>query len=129
MEFSNIVFQLHSGVRWIVLFAAVIALLLNLFALVNKQSASSSLVKNGMRFWTISLDVQWLIGIVLILLIGVFTRPQLEHTVANTLAVVVAHSAVAFRKRPNQTRLFANIASIFLSVALIIIAIALISAA
>lgn len=123
---SNFIFQLHSGVRWIVLFAAVVALLINLHALFSKRSASDSLVKNGMRVWTISLDVQWLIGIILLLLIGVFTRVQLEHAFANTLAVVIAHSAVAFRNRPNQTRLLANIATIFLSVALIIIAIALI---
>lgn len=120
---TEFILNLHSGVRWIVIVAAVVALVINVYALVSKRPADDRLVKNGMRFWTISMDVQWLIGIILLLVLGIFQRPQIEHAVANTLAVVVAHSAVALRKRPSQTRLIGNIATIVIALLIIIYAV------
>lgn len=127
MSFNEILYNLHSGFRWIVVIAAVLALVINLYALFTKRAADDKLVKNGMRFWTISLDIQWLIGIILILVLGLFTRPELEHAFANTLAVVVAHSAVAFRKRSDQSRLIANLATIAIALLIVIVAVSVVN--
>ncbi|MBL8145224.1 MAG: hypothetical protein JNL34_02465 [Anaerolineae bacterium] len=121
---TDILLSIHSVLRWVVLAFAILALVINVLALVQKRDAGDPLVKNGMRLWTILLDVQWLVGLLLLLVMGVFGRPQLEHAFANTLAVVVAHSAVAFRKKSDQTRLIANIATIVLALLIIIVAVA-----
>lgn len=124
MNFTDILFYAHSGLRWLVVVAALLALLVNLYTLLSRRIADDGLVRDTMRLWTISLDVQWLLGLILILVMGVFTRPQLEHAFANTLAVVVAHAYMAFRKRPNQTRLIANAATIGIALLIIVIAVA-----
>jgi hypothetical protein len=123
---TEFLFNLHSGLRWIVLLLAIVALVMNIYALVSKRSPDDNLVKTSMRVWTISLDVQWLVGIILLLVMGLFGRTQIEHAVANTLALIVAHSAVAFRKRPAQTRLIANIATIVIALVIIVVAVALV---
>lgn len=121
---TEVLLSIHSVLRWVVLAFAVLALVVNVLALVQKRSAGDPLVKNGMRLWTILLDVQWLVGLILLLVMGVFGRPQMEHAVANTIAVAVAHSAVAFRKKSDQTRLIANLATIVLALLIIVAAVA-----
>ncbi len=128
MNLTDILLYAHSGVRWLVVAVALLALLVNLYALARRSSAKDQdgLVRDTMRLWTVSLDIQWLLGLVLILAMGVFTRPQLEHAFANTLAVAVAHAYMAFRKRPNQTRLIANAATIVIAILIIVVAVAMI---
>jgi len=121
---TEILLSIHSVLRWVVLAFAVLALVVNVLALVQKRGANDPRVKNGMRLWTILLDVQWLVGLLLLLVMGVFGRPQIEHAVANTIAVVVAHSAVAFRKKSDQTRLIANLVTIVLALLIIFVAVA-----
>jgi hypothetical protein len=123
----------HSGFRWIVLIAAAVALIINLVALFQQRAGDDKLVKNGMRFWTISLDIQWLLGLLLIIVqwiavVGFGNTPAYvwEHAIGNTLAVVVAHSYMAFRKRPGRTPIVGNLITIVIALVILILTITLI---
>lgn len=134
MDFNLLLRYAHDGFRWIVLIAAVVALLINLYAFFTRRASDDKLVKNGMRFWTISMDIQWLLGLLLIIFawiipfgFGGTPRFVWEHAVGNTIAVAVAHAYMAFRKRPGRTPLVGNIATILIAVAILVITIGLVA--
>lgn len=133
MNFTDILAGAHSGFRWIVLIAAVVALIINLMAFFQNRASDDKLVKNGMRFWTISMDIQWLLGILLIIVqwiavVGFGNTPAFiwEHAVGNTIAVVVAHSYMAFRKRPGRGPIVGNLITIIVALIILILTISLI---
>ena len=133
MDFAQLLRYAHDGFRWIVLIAAVVALLINLFALFTSRPSDDKLVKNGMRFWTISMDIQWLLGLLVIIFgwiipFGFGGTPRMfwEHAIGNTLAVAVAHSYMAFRKRGGRTPLVGNLVTIVIALVILIATIALV---
>jgi hypothetical protein len=133
VDFTSILTGAHSGFRWIVLIAAVVALVINLMAFFQNRASDDKLVKNGMRFWTISMDIQWLLGLLLIIVqwiavVGFGNTPAYvwEHAIGNTLAVAVAHSYMAFRKRPGRGPIVGNLITIIIALVILFVTISLI---
>lgn len=131
MDLALMLRYAHDGFRWIVLLAAAVALIINLIALFTRRSAGDKLVKNGMRFWTISMDIQWLLGLLVILTsfiipLGFSNTPGVmwEHAIGNTIAVAVAHAYMAFRKRSDRAQIIGNLATILIALLLIVATIA-----
>lgn len=131
MDFNVILRSAHDGFRWIVLIAAAVALIVNLMALFTRRPAGDKLVKNAMRFWTISMDIQWLLGLLVILFVwiiplGFSDTPSMywQHAIGNTIAVAVAHAYMAFRKRPDRTQIIGNLITIVIALLILIATIA-----
>lgn len=114
------VLALHNILRWVVLILALIVLIRSYSGWFARREWSPADRKAGM-FFTISLDVQLLLGLVLYLFLSPITRAALqdfgaamaseelrffalEHLFYMLLAVILAHvGSVAARKAPEQT--------------------------
>ena len=99
---AEILFRFHSGWRYVVLLAAVIALALPLIGLRSATLSNGAL--RALRVFTVVLDVQLLLGIVL-LFVRPFFAQLIGHIVMMVAAVALAHLlAVTIRKRPPERR-------------------------
>jgi hypothetical protein len=99
---SDFLFSFHSGWRYMVLLTGAVALALPLIGLRSPTLGNGAL--RALRVFTVTLDVQFLLGTVL-----VFVRPffpaVIGHIVMMVSAVALAHLlAVAIRKRPPERR-------------------------
>ena len=91
---SNILFQAHSGWRYVVIVVAILVLIKYLIGWLGKGQWSTFDQRLGMAF-PITIDIQWLLGIVLWLtgLSSWFLGRNVtswEHLVTMTLALIVA---------------------------------------
>ena len=134
MDITQILRYAHDGFRWVVLIAALVALAINIYAFFAHRASDGKAVKNSMRFWTISMDIQWLLGLLLIIFqyvrfLGIANTPATawEHAIGNTLAVAVAHAYMAFRKRPGRTPLVGNIATILIALVILVASVAVVA--
>lgn len=99
---GGMLFMAHSGVRYLVLLTAVIALLLALLSL--RRGALSRAGEIAGRVYVGVLDLQFLLGLGTVL-----TRPfipqYIGHIVMMLLAVALMHAvSVAVKKRPEGAR-------------------------
>lgn len=93
----------HSWVRWLVLIAAIAAVVYLILALVQRRAWG----KPGttlMAVFSGLVGLQWVIGLVFLVVLGSMTdfgvRHYWEHLVTMTLALVVAHGHYMLRRRP-----------------------------
>jgi hypothetical protein len=117
---------LHSLVRWLVVIAAVIAIIRYVIDLVGK-SPDMEMGRKLMMAYTILLDVNVLLGIILLvgraIGVGQILPVWLEHATTNIVAVVVAHvfaarsRKMADSKRAAQWRLGGAVVSLLIVVA------------
>lgn len=103
----EIVQFLHSWTRWIVLIVTVVTLIylaLRLFS----GSAWDALATRLMSAFSSLVGLQWLLGLVLLVVLGSQTgfgvRHYWEHLTMMTLALVVAHGHFMWRRRPLADR-------------------------
>ncbi|NJN84741.1 MAG: cytochrome B [Caldilineaceae bacterium] len=103
---SNILFQAHSGWRYVVIIVAVLVLIKYLIGWLGNRQWSSIDQKLGMAF-PIVIDIQWTLGLVL-WLTGLSTWfmgrnvTSWEHLVTMTLALIVAHVGWARVKKTDD---------------------------
>ena len=118
-----ILFKAHSGLRWL-LVLAVLLLLARLYILVMKKSGFAKNDEILLKFTTILMDVQLLIGLVMLLWDGFkksfFPLYRIEHGVTLLVASVLAHLPARWKALPAPERakktLYAYAASAFLVV-------------
>ncbi len=121
---------LHSWTRWGVVIVAVIAVVWMLLGLVQKRAYSKN---DGLLMTAFSslIGLQWLIGVVLIIIYGsqvsFNVRYIWEHLTVMTIALAVAHAHYAYKRRalPDSTRYRNNLLVIVATFVLIFIGIAL----
>ena len=103
---DNFILQAHSGWRWIVVLATVAALVWMLVGLLQKRSYDTT-ARRIMLAFSISIDIQWLLGLVLLLirLSQVGLQPvYTEHLVIMTVAVVVGHLPARWKNAADSVR-------------------------
>jgi hypothetical membrane protein len=112
-------YHAHSGLRYLVLLAALVALLALAYALASGRGARAARILPGV--FTGLLDLQILLGIGLVL-VGVFPDAAVGHLVMMVLAAVVAHGASVLAKRAStvQREQVVRLAGIVIALALII---------
>jgi heme A synthase len=98
---TDFLFQFHSGLRYLVLLAAAVTIVMLVISLTRKRPAHGG-GYGAWRVFVIVLDLQVVAG-----LLVVFTRPFLPvvigHIVLMALALLVAHGvSVTFRRRPAE---------------------------
>jgi hypothetical protein len=117
---------LHSLVRWLVVIVAVIAVVR--YALVMAGQAQSSGMDRGlMSGYTGLLDLNVLLGLILIIGLG-FTPQRIEHAVTNIIGVVAAHFFAQRAKQIEDAKLKAraNLLGVVISLVIIVVGVALI---
>lgn len=111
--------NLHSILRWIVVVAAVIALIKFAAGWFGKMPFKP-MDRGLMAGFTGLLDLQLLLGIILLFVLGI-ERYRIEHAVTMVIAIVLVHLARRWRDAPDPIR-FRNNFLVILAAMLLIIA-------
>lgn len=122
---ENFVFELHSGVRWLVVLVTIIAFGWLLWGMLQSRPYDRSMHR-VVAIWAGLVGLQWLIGIVLFLVLGQFdVRYRWEHAFVMTLALAAAHAYVPLKKRDATMRYRGGLASILVVLVLVYVGVAL----
>lgn len=119
------ILTLHSIVRWLVVLVAVVAVVR--FALVMAGKAQSSGMDRGlMSGYTGLLDLNVLLGLILIIGLGEWEAVQIEHAVTNIIGVAVAHIFAQRAKKMEDARLKArtSLLGVVISILIIVVGVA-----
>lgn len=117
----EILATIHGEFRWLVLLAALVAIVKFVIDLIKKQDYTPTDAKI-MLAYTILLDIQVLMGLILLIFGNNFDRLHLEHATTMIIAVVVAHLNAIWRKSDDSSKIFRNnIIVILVSLALILL--------
>lgn len=115
----SIVLFLHSWLRWIILVVAVAALVKHAIGLIQKQPYDKA-ARGLMAAFSGSMDLQVLVGLILIVLIGGPQRMHFEHLGTMIVAAVVAHLPAVWKKKADSVRYRNNILVIIGALLLIV---------
>lgn len=119
------VWHLHSAVRWLVVIITV-ALLVKLIIGLATGGAFDSLARGLTRAFSISIGVQWLIGVVLFLVFGSFdVRYRWEHAIIMTIAVALSGMTARWKDAPDAQRYRMTLLIVVIVLALVFVGVAL----
>ena len=121
------VLTLHSIVRWLVVIVAVIAVVR--YALVIAGRAQPSGMDRGlMSGYTGLLDLNVLLGLILIIGLGEWETAQIEHAVTNIIGVAVAHIFAQRARKMEDVKLKArtSLLGVVISLVIIVVGVALV---
>lgn len=119
----DILLEIHSIVRWLIVLVGLIALIKFAIGWLGKMPFKK-MDRGLMSGFVGLLDLQMLLGLILFiwgLADGGLVRFRAEHAAAMILAVVLAHASARWRKSSDQVR-FRNYALIILAVFVLIFA-------
>ena len=121
----NVVLIVHSIVRWVVVLVAIAAVVR--FALVMAGRAQPSGMDRGlMSGYTGLLDLNVLLGLILIIGLGEWETAQIEHAVTNIIGVAVAHIFAQRAKKIEDPKLKAraSLLGVVISILIIVVGVA-----
>jgi hypothetical protein len=102
MDLNLILRVLHSGVRWVVVIIALVALVYMALGFIQKREWDKR-AQTFLTMFSSTIGLQWMIGIVFLISWGSLTgfgiRHYWEHLVVQTIALGVAHMHFSWRKR------------------------------
>lgn len=101
----DILLKSHQHFRWIVVLAAVVAVIVFLVTWLQKKD--SKLDRILMAIFTGCLDLQWLMGLILFIYTATtsgLSRHHWEHGFTLTLALVLAHIGAKWKNAPTAIR-------------------------
>ncbi len=101
----DILLKSHAHFRWIVVLAAIVALLG--FLVTWLQQKDSRLDRTLMAIFLGCLDLQWLMGLILFIYKATttgLTRLHWEHAVTLTLALALGHFSAKWKTAPTPIR-------------------------
>jgi hypothetical protein len=123
----NFLFMAHSGLRWLVLLVALIAVFKFLAGWL-RRSPFKSIDRGLMAGFTGLMDLQLTLGIIFLLWNGFsgtgFPRDRLEHGLVMIVAGVVAHLSTRWKNAEDSLRFRNNLIVILVSLVLVVIGIA-----
>lgn len=100
-----ILLEIHSGLRWVIIFVGVIAILKFLIGMARKEAFSKMDRRLSSGFSGL-MDLQVTLGLIYFLITGFsgmgFPLFRIEHTVTMLIAAVVAHGPSIFKKAANR---------------------------
>jgi hypothetical protein len=123
----NILLMAHSGLRWLVLLVALIAIVKFLLGWLTRSSFKG-MDRGLMAGYSGLLDLQSTLGIIFLLWNGLtgagFPRYRLEHGLIMIVAAVVAHLSSRWKNEQDAVRFRNNLFLIVASLVLVLIGIA-----
>lgn len=121
---NDILMWTHALVRWLVVALTLLALVVLVLRLVQRGTYDA-LVERVMRFFSIGIALQWVVGLVYFVVLGAFNIGyRWEHLTTMTLALVAAHIHYMVKKRPARTRLIIGVVSIVIVLLLVYVGVA-----
>ncbi len=119
MSIQTILFQAHSGVRWLVVLATVVAIIAILIGLFQNRPYDG-FAKRFMTIFVRAVEIQWLLGLIVLIAFGVEGAGyRWGHAALMTVAVVVAHLDMPFRRRPDNVRYLVSLAVIIVTLVIV----------
>ena len=118
---------IHGLVRWLVVIVAVVAVVR--YALVMAGKAQPGGMDRGlMSGYTGLLDLNVLLGVIIIIGLGEWEMVQIEHAVTNIIAVAVAHVFAQRAKKIEDPKVKArtSLLGVVISLAIIVVGVALV---
>ena len=98
---------IHGELRWLVVLAAIIVIIKFLIGWLGKREYASLDQKLLLAF-TILLDINVLLGLIILFFGGGFTGPRLEHATTMILAAIAAHMTAIWRRSTDSSLKFRN---------------------
>ncbi|MCB8929029.1 MAG: hypothetical protein H6652_25770 [Ardenticatenaceae bacterium] len=103
----DIVRTIHGEVRWLVAIVAIIVIVKFAIGLIQKSEYKS--MDRGLMSGLVGLiDINFLLGLILLFSLGFDSRTRLEHAGTMFVAVLLAHSNAAWRKSEDSAKKFRN---------------------
>lgn len=120
----NILFMAHSGLRWLILLVAAIAILKYLVGWLS-HAPFKGMDRGLMAGFSGLMDLQATLGIIVLLWTGFagagFPRYRLEHGLIMIVAAVVAHLSARWKNADDPTRFRNNLFLIVASLLLVVV--------
>ena len=121
---ENIIYEAHSGIRWLVVLMTIIAFGWLLFQLIRNKMYDKRTYQ-VMLVWSSLIGFQWILGVIVFLVLGGFDLGyRWEHTVTMTLALAAAHLHIPLKKRPDRIRYLGGLGAIILVGVLVFVGVA-----
>lgn len=98
---------IHGELRWLVALVALVVVVKFLFGWLGKREYTS-LDRTLLTVLTIVLDINVLLGLILLLFGGGFSGPRLEHATTMLLAAVAAHMTAIWRRSTDSPTKYRN---------------------
>lgn len=103
----DIVRTIHGEFRWLVAIVAVVVIVKFALGLI-KKSEYKSMDRGLMSAFVGLIDINFLLGLILLFSLGFDSRTRLEHAGTMFVAVLLAHSNAAWRKSTGSAKKFRN---------------------
>jgi hypothetical protein len=98
---------IHGELRWLVALAALVVIVKFLFGWLGRREYTS-LDRTLLMILTITLDINVLLGLILLFFGGGFSGPRLEHATTMLLAAVAAHMTAIWRRSTDSPTKYRN---------------------
>ncbi|MCA9868193.1 MAG: hypothetical protein KIS95_02980 [Anaerolineae bacterium] len=98
---------IHGEIRWLVALAAVIVVVKFLIGWLGKRPYAP-IDRTLLMIFTILLDINVLLGLILLFFGGGFSGPRLEHATTMILAVIAAHMTAMWRNTADSSIKYRN---------------------
>ena len=118
----SLILMLHSINRWLIVVAAIVALVVYAMTWLNNSPMGQN--RRPMMIYTGLMDLQVLLGAIVLVGMAVYPRYQLEHATTNLIAVIVAHFLPRLRAVTPQAQARNNVLAVVVSMLIIIAGVA-----
>ena len=116
----NVVLVVHSLVRWIIVLIGLVSFVRSLLVLTGR-APGNNMDRGLMSGFTGLMDLNVLLGLIVIIGLGEWEPQQIEHAVTNVIAVVVAHIFAQRARKIEDTKLKARMNALGVLISLLII--------
>ncbi len=116
----SLLLTIHGELRWLVALAGLIVIVKFLIGWLGKREYKP-LDRTLLMVFTILLDINVLLGLIILLFGGVFNGPRLEHATTMLLATIAAHLTARFRGAPDALRFRNQLLLVLLALALVLL--------
>ena len=116
----SLLLTIHGELRWLVALAGLIVIVKFLIGWLGKREYKP-LDRTLLMVFTILLDINVLLGLIILLFGGVFNGPRLEHATTMLLATIAAHLTARFRGAPDAMRFRNQLLLVLLALALVLL--------
>ena len=103
----SMLMTIHGELRWLVALVGAIVVVKFLIGWLGKRPYAA-IDRTVLMIFTILLDINVLLGLILLFFNGGFTGPRLEHATTMILAVIAAHMSALWRNTTDSSIKYRN---------------------
>lgn len=112
---------IHGEIRWLVALAAIVVIVKFLIGWLGKRPYAP-IDRTLLMVYTILIDINVLLGLILLFFGGGFSGPRLEHATTMVLAAIAAHMTAIWRRTEDSSVKYRNqFLMVLLSLALVLL--------